>query len=90
MATTARFQPDTFDTARERFLVELLDERQVERDYGLKVGFLRKYRLCGGGPVFVKAGRSIRYSRRAILAYIESNTVASTTEVTARGFAHAS
>lgn len=68
-----------FDRSRELFLDEMLDERQVEQEYGFKVGFLRAKRLRGGGPEFLKAGRSVRYRRRAILAYLNANTMQSTT-----------
>ena len=68
-----------FDRSRELFLDEMLDETQVEREYGLKVGFLRAKRLRGGGPEFTKAGRSVRYRRRAILNYLNANTRQSTT-----------
>ncbi len=72
-------QAEPFDRLRELFLDETLDENQVEREYGLKVGFLRAKRLRGGGPEFTKAGRSVRYQRRAILDYLKTNTRQSTT-----------
>lgn len=72
-------EAEPFDRLRELFLDETLGENQVEREYGLKVGFLRAKRLRGGGPEFTKAGRSVKYQRRAILDYLKANTRQSTT-----------
>lgn len=73
-----------FDRVREQFMNELLDEREVEQEYGLRVGFLRAKRLHGGGPHYCKCGRSVRYVRRSVLEFIQANTVSHTTEADAR------
>ncbi|WP_245334268.1 helix-turn-helix domain-containing protein [Bradyrhizobium guangdongense] len=38
---------------------------------------LQAWRCRGAGPAFVRVGRSIRYRRRDLLAWIELNTVTS-------------
>lgn len=48
----------------------------------VKAQTLAKWRMGVGGygPVFIKVGRSIRYRRKAILAFIETNTFNNTVE----------
>jgi hypothetical protein len=41
---------------------------------------LRKWRLCGKGPQFVRCGANIRYRRDDVSLWITSNTVTSTSE----------
>jgi hypothetical protein len=63
-----------FDRERELFLDAAISEKQVEAEYGLTMAFLRAKRLHGGGPDYAKVGRSVKYQRRAILAYLKANT----------------
>lgn len=51
-------------------------EMQAAAFLGVSVRTLQGWRSRGGGPDFVRCGRAIRYQRRALLAYIEQNTVA--------------
>ena len=42
---------------------------------------LRKWRLAGTGPRFVRCGTNVRYQKPDLEAWIASRTVASTSEV---------
>ncbi len=44
---------------------------------------LQAWRLRGGGPRFVKAGRAIRYRRRDLIDWMETNAVFSTSALPA-------
>ena len=59
----------------------LLDQRAMCRILGIMPKTAEVWRLRGRGPRFVKVGSLVRYRRRDILAYIESNTVRSTSEI---------
>ncbi|TNB46536.1 helix-turn-helix domain-containing protein [Martelella lutilitoris] len=41
---------------------------------------LQAWRLRGGGPPFVKIGKSVRYKRRDITAWLSANTLTSTSQ----------
>lgn len=48
-------------------------------DYlGLAVSTLNKWRCHGGGPVFIKMGRAVRYRVEDLEAFIQSRIIAST------------
>jgi len=53
----------------------LLNEVQTAKLLNLSTRTLQAWRVRGVGPVFVRAGRAIRYRRRDIIAWIEANTV---------------
>jgi len=57
-------------TQREAALVLRLSERTLER-----------LRVSGGGPAFVKAGRSVRYRQADLEVWIAARVVGSTSEV---------
>jgi predicted DNA-binding transcriptional regulator AlpA len=61
-----------------------LTESQAADFLGLSVRTLQAWRWRGGGPKFCKLGRSVRYPRRELVAFQQSKTVASTTEVNTR------
>jgi len=65
-----------------RPLETLLDTSQVARRLGVAQITLRKWRLTGCGPRFVRCGRSIRYRTADIEQWVSRRTVASTSEVT--------
>jgi Helix-turn-helix domain len=50
---------------------EVIGEQEVARMLGVAAATLRNWRLKNRGPVFFKAGASIRFYRRDVLAYIE-------------------
>lgn len=53
---------------------------------GLSESLLNKLRLTGGGPTFVRlAGRSIRYRRADLDAWVAASAKASTSEYPANG-----
>ena len=53
---------------------QLLPESLAAEFLGLSVHTLRHARVERRGPPFVKLGRTVRYSARALVDYIESNT----------------
>jgi hypothetical protein len=52
----------------------LLNEVQSADLLNLSVRTLQAWRSAGGGPLFVRAGRAIRYRRRDLLTWIEDST----------------
>jgi predicted DNA-binding transcriptional regulator AlpA len=59
----------------------LIDEREAAGFLCYSVRALQNWRVRGGGPRFVKvSGRSVRYRRRDILAWIEERTRSNTSE----------
>ena len=42
---------------------------------GCSVAALRKWRLLGNGPAYVKVGRLIRYAETDLRAYLDANRV---------------
>jgi predicted DNA-binding transcriptional regulator AlpA len=57
-----------------------LNENQAAEFLGVSVRTLQAWRVRGGGPRYIKIGRSVRYQRRELVAFQESHTVSSTTE----------
>jgi excisionase family DNA binding protein len=47
---------------------------------GLAVATLEKLRLRSGGPAFLKLGRSVRYRRNDLDAWLESRRVETTSQ----------
>jgi len=58
----------------------LIDEAAFCALASLKPSTVRKQRMNGSGPPFVKVGRSVRYRRKDVLDCIASRTVRPTTE----------
>jgi hypothetical protein len=48
-----------------------LTEREVSQQLHLSLGLLRKWRITGKGPRFIKVGRLVRYSRRDVEAFLQ-------------------
>lgn len=68
----------TFETGD---LDRLMDEREASDLLCYSVRALQNWRHRGGGPRFVKvSGRSVRYRRRDLLAWIEERTIANTSQ----------
>jgi hypothetical protein len=57
----------------------LLSEVQAADVLNLSIRTLQAWRVRRAGPAFVRAGRAIRYRRRDINAWVDANTVSSTT-----------
>jgi excisionase family DNA binding protein len=51
---------------------EYLNVNDAARRLGVSVGFLNKLRIYGGGPRFIRFGRSVRYSMQALDEYVRS------------------
>lgn len=58
----------------------LLKEGQVETYFGLRTRTLQDWRLKGCGPKFVKAGRSVFYRPKDIMAFLDARTFSNTGE----------
>ncbi len=57
---------------------ELLNEASVAQRLGCEPRTLQAWRCRGGGPVFVKVGRLVRYRPSDIDAWIEKRSVTNT------------
>jgi len=53
-------------------LEELLTEHDVARITGLSVASVRRWRLFGQGPTYLKLGAAVRYKPEDISAWLES------------------
>lgn len=53
------------------WLDEAIDTEAVSRLTGIPVCTLTTWRCRGGGPRFLKYGKSVRYRRRAVLGWME-------------------
>jgi hypothetical protein len=67
---------------------DLINEIEAARMRGQSVRTLQMERLRGAGCPYVKLGRSVRYRRGDVLAFIKARIVTSTTEADARRAAH--
>ena len=53
---------------------ELLTQDELAAELGKSVAWAERARWNGSGPAFVKIGRSVRYRRSAINAWLESQS----------------
>ena len=67
---------------------DLINEIEAARMRGQSVRTLQMERPRGSGCRYVKLGRSVRYRRSDVLAYINLRIVTSTTEADALRAAH--
>ena len=67
MLTTTHIKPVTVMTVK-----------QAAEYLGLAVSTLNKWRCHGGGPVFIKMGRAVRYRVEDLEAYISYSSSVST------------
>ncbi len=58
----------------------LLDEEAAADFLKLSAKTLRKWRCVGGGPVFVKLGRSVRYERSGLQQFVQERVRRSTSD----------
>jgi predicted DNA-binding transcriptional regulator AlpA len=65
-------------TTKAALLSTLLTEAQVAEKWGLSRKTLQAWRIKGGGPKYVKMGRSVRYSEDALAEFQQSRTQDST------------
>lgn len=54
------------------WLDEAIDTPAVAEITGVSIKTLNTWRCRGGGPRFLKLGRSVRYRRRAVLQWLEN------------------
>jgi predicted DNA-binding transcriptional regulator AlpA len=59
----------------------LLDQREAARLLNLSIRTMERFRLQGGGPLYVKCGRSVRYRTSDIEAWIAARVVSSTSAI---------
>ncbi|WP_397421065.1 helix-turn-helix transcriptional regulator [Phenylobacterium sp.] len=59
---------------------ELLDTSLVARTWGIAEVTLRKWRILGVGPPFMRLGRAVRYRRADLDAFLSSRAFRNTTE----------
>lgn len=64
-------------------MTELLSTQDAAKVVGLSPQTLAILRVEGGGPRYVKLGRSVRYDPADLAAWVEANKRASTSENTA-------
>ena len=60
---------------------QLLDQREAARLLNLSIRTMERMRLQGGGPLYVKCGRSVRYRTSDIEAWIAARVVDSTSAI---------
>ncbi len=53
----------------------VLNERQAANVLGCSVALMRKWRLFGDGPSYLKIGRLIRYRQADIDSFLEAHRV---------------
>jgi excisionase family DNA binding protein len=62
-------------------MVRLLTQSDAAKLLRLSERTLERLRLQGGGPPFVKAGRSVRYRESDLDAWIAARVVSNTSEI---------
>ena len=60
--------------------ITVMTVQQASEYLGLAVSTLNKWRCHGGGPVFSKMGRSVRYQQQNLDNYIETSKRSSTSD----------
>ena len=60
--------------------VTIMTVQQAAVYLGLAVSTLNKWRCHGGGPVFIKMGRAVRYRIEDLEIYIDNSRLNSTAE----------
>jgi excisionase family DNA binding protein len=53
----------------------MFNEKEVAERLNCKVSTLRKWRLLGSGPAYVKVGRLVRYREADLIAYLDAHCV---------------
>lgn len=72
MALSEAIQERTEMTTSDNSVQPLLTEREVARLTGMSVASVRKWRLLGQGPQYLKISTSVRYRPHAVAAWLES------------------
>ena len=61
-------------------LEQLYNEKETAKLLSLSVKTLQRYRYTGGGPIYIKLGKSVRYKESDIAKYVSERTRYITTE----------
>ena len=61
-------------------LDQLYNEKETVKLLSLSVKTLQRYRYTGGGPIYIKLGKSVRYKESDIEKYVSERTRYITTE----------
>ncbi len=61
-------------------LEQLYNEKETAKLLSLSVKTLQRYRYTGGGPTYIKLGKSVRYKESDIHMYVSARTRNITTE----------
>ena len=61
-------------------LEQLLTENQLADKTGISPRTLQKWRWEGGGPPYIKLGRSVRYRLSDVLEWLDERTFESTSD----------
>ena len=74
--------PSLADTLKDNpgWLDEAVHTREASQITGEPVPTLETKRVRGGGPVFTKLGKSVRYTRRACFEYLAARQRKSTSD----------
>lgn len=54
---------------------QVLTEREVEREYGFSISYLRRVRRERRGPRFLKIGKMVRYKKFDIESYLSAHAI---------------
>ncbi len=65
-------QTDLFQGDRKYIGVALLNEHDVARVCGMSLASVRRWRLIGEGPKYIKIGAAVRYQPEDLTQWIES------------------
>ncbi|MCW7540660.1 hypothetical protein OOT46_22840 [Aquabacterium sp. A7-Y] len=81
-AATAELRADFWRAPSEA----LLDRKTAAAGLGYTIGWMEWAATHGGGPLFTKIGRSVRYRKADVLAWLDANSrrVRSTAELNGR------
>lgn len=62
-------------------MVEVIDENAAAQFLGgISPRTLQKWRVCGGGPAFLKVGRRVRYTESDLVAWLNAQRRTSTSD----------
>ena len=71
-------QTQTSTEAQNKPATMVMTVQQASEYLGLAVSTLNKWRCHGGGPVFIKMGRAVRYRVEDLEYFLTSSRLAST------------
>jgi predicted DNA-binding transcriptional regulator AlpA len=60
------------DTDSVQTPMKLMSEREVAKEIGFSVFWLQRSRVVGGGPPYIKLGRSVRYPVANLVQWLSS------------------